>query len=82
MDINPTYNILFMETYTKKLPMTNRETVQQEALNIASKNNRCGLGIAMGVGKTRIAIRHLIANFDPFIAVSYTHLTLPTILRV
>ena len=69
MGINPAYNILFMETYTKKLPMTNRETVQQEALNIASKNNRCGLGIAMGVGKTRIVIRHLIANFDPFIEV-------------
>lgn len=37
----------------------NREQVQTEALIIAKSNSRCGLAISMGVGKTRIAIRHL-----------------------
>ena len=44
-----------------------RDVVQEDALAIATKNKRCGLGISMGVGKTRIAIRHMILNFDPFI---------------
>ena len=47
----------------------NRENIQEEALNIALKNNRCGLGISMGVGKTRIAIQHLQKSYDPFIRV-------------
>ena len=29
----------------------------------------CGLGISMGVGKTRVAIEHLKKNYDPFILV-------------
>ena len=36
-----------------------REEVQKQALDLAINNNRCGLGISMGVGKTRIAIQHL-----------------------
>jgi superfamily II DNA or RNA helicase len=46
-----------------------REDIQEQALNLAVKNNRCGLGISMGVGKTRIAIQHLQKNYDPFIRV-------------
>ena len=46
-----------------------RENIQEQALNLAVKNNRCGLGISMGVGKTRIAIQHLQKNYDPFIRV-------------
>ncbi len=46
-----------------------REEVQQQALDLALKNNRCGLGISMGVGKTRIAIQHLQKCYDPFIRV-------------
>lgn len=47
--------------------MTNREIVQADALAIALKNKRCGLGISMGVGKTRIALQHLSKLYDPFI---------------
>tara|TARA_R110002051_G_scaffold294404_1_gene359683 strand:- start:5337 stop:6437 length:1101 start_codon:yes stop_codon:yes gene_type:complete len=47
--------------------MSNREIVQADALAIALKNSRCGLGISMGVGKTRIALQHLSKLYDPFI---------------
>ena len=46
---------------------SNREVVQSDALSIAVKHKRCGLGISMGVGKTRIAIKHLMINFNPLI---------------
>jgi superfamily II DNA or RNA helicase len=46
-----------------------REEVQQEALDLTLTKKRCGLGISMGVGKTRIAIQHLIKNFNPFLSV-------------
>ena len=49
--------------------MTNREIVQNDALAIAVQHHRCGLGISMGVGKTRIAIQHLQRNFNSFIEV-------------
>ena len=45
----------------------NRENVQKEALDIALQHKRCGLGISMGVGKTRIAIQHLKQHYDPYI---------------
>ena len=44
-----------------------REEVQKQALDLAVNNKRCGLGISMGVGKTRIAIQHLQKNYDAFI---------------
>jgi superfamily II DNA or RNA helicase len=44
-----------------------REEIQKQALDLAINNKRCGLGISMGVGKTRIAIQHLQKNYDPFI---------------
>ena len=44
-----------------------RTEVQKDALDIATSNNRCGLGISMGVGKTRIGIQHLQANYNPFV---------------
>ena len=47
--------------------LSNRDIVQADALAVAIKNKRCGLGISMGVGKTRIAIQHLMKNYDPFI---------------
>jgi superfamily II DNA or RNA helicase len=47
--------------------MTNREVVQQQALEKAYQYKRCGLGISMGVGKTRIAIKHFQKNYNPFI---------------
>lgn len=47
----------------------NREKVQQEALDIAITNKRVGLGISMGVGKTRIGLQHLIRFFNPDINV-------------
>jgi len=43
--------------------MSNREKVQEEALEKTLGHKRCGLGISMGVGKTRIAIQHLIKNY-------------------
>ena len=47
--------------------MNSRQIVQDEALNVALNYKRCGLGISMGVGKTRIAIQHLQKNYDPFV---------------
>ena len=49
--------------------ISNREIVQSDALSVAVKHKRCGLGISMGVGETRIAIQHLQMNFDQFIEV-------------
>ena len=49
--------------------MSNQEVVQKEALELALTHHRCGLGISMGVGKTRIAIQHMKKNYDPFIQV-------------
>ena len=46
-----------------------RDVVQSDALSIAAQHKRCGLGISMGVGKTRIAIQHLQRNFNQFIQV-------------
>jgi superfamily II DNA or RNA helicase len=39
--------------------MTKREQVQKDALDIAFKHKRCGLGISMGVGKTLIGLKYL-----------------------
>ncbi len=47
--------------------MSNREIVQAEALQMTLENDRCGLGISMGVGKTRVAIDHLKKNYSPLI---------------
>jgi len=49
--------------------ISNREVIQADALLIASKHKRCGLGISMGVGKTRIAIKHLQKNYNPLVEV-------------
>ena len=46
--------------------MNNREKIQKEALEASLKNKRSGLNISMGVGKTRIAIKHLQKNYNPF----------------
>lgn len=37
-----------------------RSNIQQRALDKCKKHFRCGLGISMGVGKTRIAIKHML----------------------
>lgn len=39
--------------------MSKRDEIQQQALDIALKYKRCGLGISMGVGKTLIGLRYL-----------------------
>lgn len=39
--------------------MTKREQVQKDALDIALKHKRCGLGISMGVGKTLIGLSYI-----------------------
>jgi superfamily II DNA or RNA helicase len=39
--------------------MTKRDQVQTDALDIAFKHKRCGLGISMGVGKTLIGLRYI-----------------------
>ena len=49
--------------------MNNREKIQKEALKASLKHKRSGLNISMGVGKTRIAIQHLMKHYDPFIQV-------------
>jgi superfamily II DNA or RNA helicase len=49
--------------------MTSREIIQSQALKKTENYKRCGLGISMGVGKTRIAIQHLQKNYNPLIRV-------------
>jgi superfamily II DNA or RNA helicase len=44
-----------------------REEIQKEALEISLHHKRAGLAISMGVGKTRIAIQHLLKCYNPFI---------------
>lgn len=39
--------------------MSKRDEIQQQALDIALKYKRCGLGISMGVGKTLIGLKYL-----------------------
>ena len=46
-----------------------REEIQQQALDITINNKRSGLGISMGVGKTRIAIQHLQYCYNPLVEV-------------
>ena len=46
-----------------------REEIQQQALDITINNKRFGLGISMGVGKTRIAIQHLQYCYNPLVEV-------------
>lgn len=65
MDNNSNNNNNIMVEHTKT--NISRDIVQDDALKQALKNKRCGLGISMGVGKTRIAIQHLQKNFNPFI---------------
>ncbi len=68
MDIHTNIYIFIMEVYNETVSMT-REVVQADALAIAVQHKRCGLGISMGVGKTRIAIEHLKKNYNPLIEV-------------
>lgn len=39
--------------------MSKRDQIQQEALDVAIKHKRCGLGISMGVGKTLIGLKYI-----------------------
>jgi superfamily II DNA or RNA helicase len=39
--------------------MTKRDDIQKEALEIAHKHKRCGLGVSMGVGKTLIGLKYI-----------------------
>ena len=41
----------------------NKDIIQQQALDKINKHQRCGVAISMGVGKTRLAIKHL-QQFD------------------
>ncbi len=68
MVIRTNVYIFIMEVYNKNISV-NRDNVQKDALKVALNNDRCGLGISMGVGKTRVAINHLKRNFHPFILV-------------
>tara|TARA_R100000541_G_scaffold37844_1_gene45663 strand:- start:96 stop:1181 length:1086 start_codon:yes stop_codon:yes gene_type:complete len=43
-----------------------KDRVQDDALNVINKHFRCGLNISMGVGKTRIALQHMMQNSNQF----------------
>jgi len=45
----------------------NREEVQDKGLKVLLENDRCSLGISMGVGKTRIGVNHMVKNFHPMV---------------
>ena len=50
----------------KTIPL-NRDVVNKEALTEAYKHQRCGLGMSMGIGKTRIGLNHMQHFYDPFV---------------
>ena len=62
MVIRANVYIFTMEVYNKNISV-NRDNVQKDALKVGLNNDRCGLGISMGVGMTRVAINHLKKNF-------------------
>ena len=39
--------------------MSKRDQIQKEALEVALRHNRCGLGVSMGVGKTLIGLNYI-----------------------
>lgn len=39
--------------------MSKRDQIQKDALEVALRHNRCGLGISMGVGKTYIGLQYI-----------------------
>lgn len=43
--------------------MSKRETIQQEALSVALLNQRAGLAVSMGVGKTYIGLQYLNEHY-------------------
>ena len=47
----------------------NRDKVQAEALKKTIGINRCGLGLATGVGKTLVALNHLESNYSPMLEI-------------
>ena len=47
--------------------MVDRDKVQAEALKKTIGINRCGLGLATGVGKTLVALNHLENNYSPML---------------
>ena len=47
--------------------MVDRDKVQAEALKRTIGINRCGLGLATGVGKTLVALNHLESNYSPLL---------------
>ncbi len=53
---------------TQSTMLTDRNKVQEEALKVSLDNRRCTLGISMGVGKTRIAIKNLQARYNPMLS--------------
>lgn len=46
--------------------MNKRVEIQKIALEETRKHKRCGLGISMGVGKTRIAYKHMLGHYNSF----------------
>jgi len=49
--------------------VVNRDSVQEEALKATQGKERCGIGLATGVGKTLVALKHLEYNYSPLLNV-------------
>lgn len=47
-----------------ELSVNTKDSIQQQALSAIANNNRCGVGVSMGVGKTLIGLKHMARNFD------------------
>ena len=43
----------------------NREEIQDEALRATESKQRCGIGLATGVGKTLVGLKHLKKHYSP-----------------
>ena len=43
--------------------MKNKDDIQRQALLAIGNNERCSVGVSMGVGKTLIGLRHMTLNY-------------------
>jgi|TARA_R100000084_G_scaffold109169_1_gene74361 superfamily II DNA or RNA helicase len=50
-----------------KTAALNRNVVNEEALKKTYNYKKCGLAMSMGMGKTRIGLKHMQKFFDPFV---------------
>ena len=46
--------------------MKTKDEIQQEALNAIADKKKAGIEVSMGVGKTRIGLKHMKQNYTDY----------------